>query len=165
MANDKAFISQLEELVATVVQDRRSVSGSESQSPGRPSRDFLATTSETLFRRCDNLLGYYNSTAQAISAIEGPQKPESEVQQGWQRDREKVERLLGLGKRVAGRRVEEVVRNKPVEDLVGDEEMTEAKSVFRGTEGREQRQGPGEVLQETEKGVKRMVRTLPKDSA
>lgn len=148
-------------MFAAALQDPTTASGTKSQSPDHPSHGFLNTTSETLFRRCDDLLRHHKSTAQAISAIEGPQKAESDIQQGWQQDREKVERLLDLGKRVVERRIEEVVSHKTAEELVGGEEMTEAKSIFEGTVSKEEKQNPGQVLQQMEKGVEKMVRMLP----
>ena len=119
---------------------------------------YLAATSDSLFSCCTDFLAYYKSTSEAISALQTPIKAGTEIQQGWQQDREKVENLLNLGKRVMGRRIEELVRNKRVEDLV--EETVEVKSVFRGTKDWGE-QGPGEVLQGIEKGVERMVKALP----
>ncbi|KAF2238385.1 hypothetical protein EV356DRAFT_518931 [Viridothelium virens] len=174
--NDRSFISRLQNLPAATIGSVSPTSSTPSlQDPSYHSQSSqVITDSATLFQHCDDLLASYNSTAQAI-ATASPQTPtqtsDVEVQQGWQQDREKVERLLELGKRVTGRRVEGLVRGKTVEELVRDaerdvEEM-EADALFTRAEAEEEvgeeGRGPGEVLRGIEKGAKRMVRGLSKE--
>ncbi|KAL9097849.1 MAG: hypothetical protein Q9165_000175 [Trypethelium subeluteriae] len=171
--NDMSFNSHLQRLLTTTIGSVSPTSFTPSlQDPSchsQPSQ--LITDPATLFRHCDDVLVSYNSTAKAI-ATATPQTPtqnsDFEVQLGWQQDMEKAERLLELGKRVTGRRVEALVRGKTAEELVGDAERDvqemEAEALFNRAEAEEEmgqeRRGPGEVLREIEKGAKRMVRGL-----
>ena len=163
--DDKAFASKLEKLFAAAMQDSPSGSSTETPTTSNSSHPTLTIITRTLFDHCDSILHSFDATGRAISAIPAPQRSDGDVQQGWQQDRDKVEQLLELGKRVATRRAEKLVKNKTAEDLAEDGDMAEAGHVFRRVEDREEKLGPGEVLHGIERGVKRMTRVFPESDA
>lgn len=133
-------------------------------------------TASALLQRSRAMIDIYGQASQLIEQAKPAERPDA----GWEQDMDRVSRLLDSGKRIAQRRIEDVLQTQhdkenqaPVlHELAAD--LAEAAAIFsrspavgkeRGSEAGKKRHDWAETLVQVEKGVKRMVKGLPEDIA
>ncbi|KAK3052446.1 hypothetical protein LTS18_012271 [Coniosporium uncinatum] len=116
------------------------------------------------------LIADYHNLADLVDQATEKQNERTGFMQGCQKDKEKVERLLEIGKRVAAKKINRVLAaagEEETEDRVWESleanERLEAGLYFKDNEKRreEKELSLGEMLRGAEKGVLRMVKVLP----
>ncbi|KAF2247804.1 hypothetical protein BU26DRAFT_540758 [Trematosphaeria pertusa] len=138
------------------------------QTPNQGTRDDVATFPRTaiannvLFNSagrvntaCQSLLVEYNTFETMIAEMAGEDK--NPITETWTRDMEETERLLKLGHRTALRNVKQVLGAEDGEGEDGDMEEAEDKNHA------ELNYELLKSLRYAERGVKRMVKGIPKD--
>jgi len=129
---------------------------------------FLA--SQRALNRCQALIADYRNLAGLVDQATEKLNESTGFMQGCQKDKEKVERLLEIGKRVAAEKINRVLAaagEEKTEDRVRESlevnERLEAGLYFKDNEERreEKELSLEEILRGAEKGVRRMVKVLP----
>lgn len=135
-----------------------------------PSKHPFFLASQRALNRSQGLIAEYHNLAGLVDQAVEKQNEIAGFLQGCQKDKEKVERLLEIGKRVAAERIRRIVAaadDEEMEDGVWEgleaDEKLETSLFFKENEAcREGKEhNLGEILRGAEKGVRRMVKVLP----
>jgi len=134
--------------------------------PSSPSRYNLAAS--TILQQCQALIKDYDTMSRDLSK---PILPVSlnTLEQGWQKDREKVAQLLAIGRGIAEKEVSKIVQAQEQERDTQEATPTSEDSVeYREASVYFKKKGNEDsrlrdALRGAERGVRRLVRELPRD--